>query len=161
MQLVLSWPIRLLVIAVLIISLLVDGAGYVYRIANHYPLTGNVPGLPPNLGGWQLYFHRGLDLAGGTHIDYQLTNFPAGQNRADVQQRTIQVINKRANPLSVSEPEIRGAGSNYDRITVDLAGDNAEQAQKTLGAASKLVHTNWVPDTKITDRPQAGYKPAL
>src|SRR5690348_18454793 len=115
MQLVLSWPIRLFVVAVLIFSLFVDGAGFVYRIANHYPLTGNVPGLPPNFGGLQLYFHKGLDLAGGTHIDYQLKNFPAGQSRADVQQRAIQVINKRVNALGVSEPEIRGGGSNYDR----------------------------------------------
>ena len=161
MQLVLSWPIRLFIIAVLAFSLFVDGAGYIYRIANHYPLTGNVPGLPPNFGGWQLYIHRGLDLAGGTHIDYQLTNFPAGQSRADVQQRTIQVINKRVNALNVSEPEIRGAGSNYDRITVDLAGVTADQAQKTIGAISKLVYTKWVADDKVTSGPQPGYKPAF
>jgi preprotein translocase subunit SecD len=160
-QLVLSWPIRLFVVAVLIFSIFVDGAGYVYRIANHDPLTGNVQGLPPNFGGWQLYFHKGLDLAGGTHIDYQLTNFPAGQSRAQVQQRTIQVINKRVNALNVSEPEIRGAGSNYDRITVDLAGVNAAQAQKTIGAVSKLVYTKWVPDSKVTGGPQPGYKPAF
>jgi preprotein translocase subunit SecD len=160
-QLVLSWPVRLFIIAVLAFALFVDGAGYIYRIANHYPLTGNVPGLPPNFGGWQLYIHRGLDLAGGTHIDYQLTNFPAGQSRADVQQRTIQVINKRVNALNVSEPEIRGAGSNYDRITVDLAGVTADQAQKTIGAISKLVYTKWVPDDKVTSGPQPGYKPAF
>src|SRR2546427_11532365 len=125
MQLVLSWPIRLLVVGVLVFSLFVDGAGYVYRIANHYALTGNAPGLPPNFGGWQLFFHRGLDLAGGTHIDYQLTNFPAGQNRPHVQQKTIQVIKKRVHALNVNEPEIRRAGSNYDRNTVALAGLNA------------------------------------
>ena len=161
MQLVLAWPVRLFVVAVLIFSLFVDGAGYVYRIANHLPLNGNVAGLPPNFGGWQLFFHKGLDLAGGTHIDYQLTNFPAGQSRADVQQRTIQVINKRVNALGVSEPEIRGAGSNYDRITVDLAGVNADQAQKTIGAVSKLVYTKWVPDSTVTGGPQPGYKPVL
>jgi len=120
-----------------------------------------VEGLPPNFGGWQLYFHRGLDLAGGTHIDYELTNFPAGQSRADVQQRTIQVINRRVNALNVSEPEIRGAGSNNDRITVDLAGVNAAQAQKTIGAVSKLVYTKWVPDAKVTAGPEPGFKPAL
>ncbi len=161
MQLVLSWPVRLLIIGILAFSLFVDGAGYIYRIANHYPPTGNVPGLPPNIGGWQLYIHRGLDLAGGTHIDYLMTNFPAGQNRCDVQQRTIQVINKRVNALNVSEPEIRGAGSNCDRITVDLAGVTADQAQKTIGAISKLVYTTWVPDTKVTNGPEAGYKPAF
>ena len=161
MQLVLSWPVRLFIIAVLAFSIFVDGAGYIYRIANHYPLTGNVPGLPPNFGGWQLYIHRGLDLAGGTYIDYQLTNFPPGQSRADVQQRTIQVINKRVNSLGVSEPEIRGAGSNFDRITVDLAGVTAGQAQKTIGAVSKLVYTKWVADTNVTNGPEPGYKPAF
>ena len=161
MHIVLSGPIRLIVVAVLIFSLFIDGAGYVYRIANHLPLTGDVAGLPPNFGSWQLYFHKGLDLAGGTHIDYQLTNFPAGQNRSEVQQRTIAVINKRVNALGVNEPEIRGAGTNYDRITVDLAGVTAAQAQRTIGAVSKLVYTKWVPDPKVTGGPQPGYKPAL
>jgi preprotein translocase subunit SecD len=159
-QLVLSWPVRLIIVAILLFSLFVDGAGYVYRIANHYPLTGNVPGLPPNIGGWQLYIHRGLDLAGGTHIDYQLTNFPAGQSRADVQQRTINVIAKRVNALGVSEPEIRGAGNN-DRITVDLAGVTADQAQKTIGAVSRLIYTKWVKDATVTGGPHPGYKPAF
>jgi preprotein translocase subunit SecD len=160
-QLVLSWPVRLFIIGVLVFSLFVDGAGYIYRIANHYPLTGNVPGLPPNFGGLQLYIHKGLDLAGGTHIDYQLTNFPTGQSRSDVQQRTIQVINKRVNSLGVSEPQIRGAGNNNDRITVDLAGVTAQQAQKTIGAISKLIYTKWVADSKVTNGPEPGYKPAF
>src|SRR5260370_3232807 len=161
MQLVLSWPIRLFVVAVLVFSLFVDGAGYVYRIANHYPLTGNVPGLPPNFGGWQLYFHKGLDLAGGTHIDYQLTNFPVGQSRGDVLQKTITVISKRVNSLGVSEPEIRGAGSNSDRITVDLAGVTADQAQKVIGAVNRLDYTKWVAHPKGTGGPEPGYKPAF
>ncbi len=161
MQLVLSWPVRLFVVGVLIVSLFVDGAGYVYRIANHLPLTGYVQGLPPNFGGWQLYFHKGLDLAGGTHIDYQLMNCPGGQCTSDIQQRTIAVINKRVNSLGVSEPEIRGAGSHFDRITVDLAGVNAAEAQKTIGAVSKLVYTKWVPDAKVTGGPEPGYKPQL
>jgi preprotein translocase subunit SecD len=142
-------------------SLFVDGAGYIYRIVNHYPLTGSVPGLPPNFGGWQIYIHKGLDLSGGTHIDYQLINFPAGQSRADVQQRTITVILKRVNALGVSEPEVRGAGSNNDRITVDLAGVTAQQAQKTIGSVTKLVYTKWVKDAKVTGGTVPGYKPQL
>jgi len=160
-QLVLSWPVRLLVVGILLFSLFVDGAGYVYRIVNHYPLTGNVPGLPPNFGGWPLYIHKGLDLSGGTQIEYLLTNFPPGQSRADVQQRTISVIAKRVNSLGVSEPEIRGAGNNNDRIVVDLAGVTAAQAQQSIGAVSKLVYTKWVPDPKVTGGPQPGYKPAF
>lgn len=161
MQFVLSWPVRLFIIGVLIFSIFVDGAGYVYRFVNHYPMTGNVPGLPPNYGGWQLFFHKGLDLAGGTHIDYEMTNCPGGQCTSDVQQRTISVINKRVNSLGVSEPEIRGAGTHFDRITVDLAGVNAADAQKTIGAVSKLVYTKWVPDAKVTNGPEPGYKPEL
>lgn len=163
MQLVLSLPVRLFIIAVLVFSLFVDGAGFVYRVVNHYSLNPsvNVPGLPPNFGGWQLYIHKGLDLQGGTHIDYQLTNFPAGQSRSDVQQRTIAVINKRVNSLGVSEPEIRGAGSNFDRITVDLAGVTAAEAQKTIGAVNRLVYTKWVPDAKVTNGPEPGYRPEL
>jgi len=151
----------LIVVAILLFSLFVDGAGYVYRIVNHYPLTGAVPGLPPNFGGWQVYIHKGLDLSGGTHIDYKLTNFPAGQARSDVQQRTISVILKRVNALGVSEPEVRGAGTNNDRITVDLAGVTAEQAQKTIGSITKLVYTKWVKDDKVTAGPEPGYKPEL
>ncbi|TME09120.1 MAG: protein translocase subunit SecD, partial [Chloroflexi bacterium] len=111
--------------------------------------------------GWQLYIHKGLDLAGGTHIDYQLTGFPPGQSRSAVQQRTIDVINKRVNALGVSEPEIRGAGSNNDRITVDLAGVSADQAQKAIGRVTKLVYTKWVADSKVTNGPEPGYKPAF
>ena len=161
MQLVLSWPVRLLVVAILMFALFIDGAGYIYRIVNHYPLTGSVPGLPPNFGGWQIYIHKGLDLSGGTHIDYQLTNFPPGQSRSDVQQKTIAVILKRVNALGVSEPEVRGAGNNNDRITVDLAGVTAEQAQKTIGAITKLVYTKWVPDAKVSGGLINQYKPQL
>ena len=161
MQLVLSWPVRLIVIGILMFSLFVDGAGYIYRIVNHYPLQGAVPGLPPNFGSWQIYIHKGLDLSGGTHIDYQLTNFPASQSRSDVQQRTISVILKRVNALGVSEPEVRGAGTSNDRITVDLAGVTAEQAQKTIGSITKLVYTKWVKDDKVTAGQMPGYKPAL
>jgi protein-export membrane protein SecD len=38
---------------------------------------------------------------------------------------------------------------------------NAAQAQKTIGAVSKLVYTKWVPDPKVTTGPEPGYKPAF
>ncbi len=160
MQLILSWPVRLLIVGVLIFSLAIDGAAYVYRFVNHVPLSQPLTEAP-NYFGWQLYMHKGLDLAGGTHIDYQLTGFPSGQSRADVQQRTIDVIQKRVNALGVSEPEIRGAGSSNDRITVDLAGVTADQAEKAIGRITKLVYTKWVADPKVTGGPFPGYKPAL
>ena len=159
MQLVLSWPVRVLVIIVLILSLVIDGAGYIYRFTNKYPASGPVPGLPPSIAGVPLYIHRGLDLAGGTHIEYQMSNFPPNQRHGDVQQRTIDVINKRINALGVSEPEVRGAAG--DRITVDLAGVTADQAQKTIGRVTKLVYTKWVKDANSKGGPHPGYRPAF
>jgi preprotein translocase subunit SecD len=152
------------VIGVLIFSLFVDGAGYVYRVVNHYPLTGSVPGLPPNFNGWQLYTHYGLDLKGGTDIQLQLTDFPPGQDRASVQSRFIDVIQKRVNALGVSEPTVQpGGGGNHDRVEVQLPGVGAPQALQLLGRRDKLVVTKWVPDPSMTNTalPFPGYKPQI
>jgi preprotein translocase subunit SecD len=161
LQLVLSWPVRIIVVGLLLFSLFVDGAGYVYRVVNHYPLTGSVPGLPPNLGGWQLYFHKGLDLAGGTEMQLQMSNFPPGQDRASVQQREIAIIQKRVNALGVSEPVVQAAGGNNDRIDVQLAGVSADQAQAQIGRTAQLVTTVWVKDASVTNGPYPGYKPKI
>ena len=161
MQLVLSWPVRIIVIGLLLFSLFVDGAGYVYRVANHYSLTGSVPGLPPNIGGWQLYFHRGLDLAGGTEMQLQMKDFPPGQDRASVQQREISIIEKRVNSLGVSEPVVQAAGGNNDRIDVQLPSVSADRAQAQIGRRDKLVTTIWVKDASITNGPYPGYKPKI
>jgi preprotein translocase subunit SecD len=161
LQLVLSWPIRIIVLGVLLFSLLVDGSGYVYRFVNHLPMTGNVSGLPPNIGGWQLYFHKGLDLQGGTQLTLQMGNFPPGQDRAAVQQRTIDILQKRVNALGTTEPLVQASGSNHDRIDVQLAGVTASQAQQVIGKRDQLVITTWVPDSSITNGPNPGYRPQM
>jgi preprotein translocase subunit SecD len=161
LQLVLSWPVRIIVIGLLLFSLFVDGAGYVYRFVNHYPATGNVAGLPPNFGGWQLFVHKGLDLAGGSQLTLQMGNFPPGQDRATVQQRTIDIIQKRVNALGVSEPIVQAAGSNHDRIEVQLAGVSVDQANRVIGRRDQLVITTWVKDASITNGPFPGYKPQM
>jgi protein-export membrane protein SecD len=161
LQLVLSWPIRIIVIGLLLFSLFVDGAGYVYRVVNHYPLTGSAPGLPPNIGSWQLYFHKGLDLAGGTEMQLQMSNFPPGQDRASVQQREIAILQKRVNALGVSEPVVQAAGGNHDRIDVQLAGVPADQAAQTIGRTNQLITTTWVKDASVTNGPWPGYKPQI
>src|SRR5919201_532910 len=133
MQLVLSWPVRVIVIGLLIFALFVDGAGYWYRLVNHYPLTGSVPGLPPNFGGWQLYIHKGLDLSGGTYIEYQMVDIPRGRSASDLQAQEIAVIKKRIDQLGVNEPVVVPEGN--DRIIVELAGvvnacpDGSQNAQ--------------------------------
>jgi preprotein translocase subunit SecD len=146
-------------IGLLIFALVVDGAGYIYRAVNHYPMTGSVPGLPPNLAGWQLYIHRGLDLSGGTYLQYQMTDFPPGQDRASVMQREIDIIQHRVNTLGVSEPVVRSVGNNNDRIEVQLAGVSAQQANAVIGKPAQLVITKWVPDSTITNGPWPGYRP--
>src|ERR671935_1455963 len=132
MQLVLAWPVRVIVIAILLFSLMVDGAGYIYRFVNHYPLTDgkNVP-MPPNLFGMQLFIHKGLDLAGGTHMELQLIDIPSGKNVSQVQSTAVDVIRRRVNALGTSEPVVQPEGS--DRIIVELAGVNAARAQEVIG----------------------------
>ena len=161
MQLVLSWPIRFLVVGLLLFSLFVDGSGYVYRFVNHLPMSGPVAGLPPNFGGWQLYFHKGLDLSGGTQLTLQMGNFPAGQDKAVVQQRTIDILQKRVNALGTTEPIVQAAGNGHDRIDVQLAGVSAAQAEQVIGHRDQLVITTWAPDSSITNGPFPGYKPQM
>jgi preprotein translocase subunit SecD len=161
LQLVLSWPIRIIVVGLLLFSLFVDGSGYVYRFVNHLPMTGNVAGLPPNFGGWQLYFHKGLDLSGGTQLTLQMGNFPPGQDRANVQQRTIDILQKRVNALGTTEPLVQASGSNHDRIDVQLAGVSASQAAQVIGRRDQLVITTWAPDSSVTGGPFPGYRPRM
>src|SRR5438105_9368284 len=158
MQLVLSWPVRVIVLALLVLSLVVDGAGYIYRLQNHCPLTGYCAGMPPNLLGTQLYIHRGLDISGGTRMILQLTDIPPGRSPSDIQQKAITVIGNRVNSLGVSEPQISGQGT--DRIEVDLAGVSAARAQEVIGRTDRLVLTKWVKDARApAGSPEPGYKP--
>src|SRR5437660_11479138 len=137
MQLVLSWPVRVIVLALLVLSLVVDGAGYIYRLQNHCPLTGYCAGMPPNLLGTQLYIHRGLDISGGTRMVLQLTDIPPGRDKSQIQREAIQVVERRVNALGVSEPSVSAQGS--DRIEVDLAGVSAARAQQVVRRTDRLV----------------------
>ncbi|HEY8642050.1 MAG TPA: protein translocase subunit SecD [Candidatus Dormibacteraeota bacterium] len=163
MQLVLSWPVRILVVALLAFSIFVDGAGYWYRIINHYPLTGYVADMPPHFGDWQLYIHKGLDIQGGTHMELRLKDLPPGRTASDVQAEEIAIIDRRINSLGVNEPLVAPLGN--DRIVVELAGVPASKAQDVLGRTGKLVTTSWVPDPNSTfNGPQgitAGFKPQI
>ena len=151
--------IRFPVIILVLFAIFVDGAGWWYRIANHYPLTGNVPGLPPSFNGWQLYIHKGLDLSGGSRLLLQMKNVPPGDNPSDVQARTIEVLSKRIDALGVNEPVIQPSGK--DRIIVELAGVPAARAQEVVGKTARLVTTTWVPDASITNGPYPGYRPQI
>jgi len=160
-QLVLSWPVRVLLIGLILFSVFVDGAGYIYRAVNHLPLTGHVDPatMPPEFNGWQLYIHRGLDLQGGSHLELQLTDIPAGRNKADVQAVAVSVFQKRLNGIGVNEPLVQPEGQ--DRIVVELAGIPANRAQEVIGKTAHLDFVKWVKDDKAPAVGQApgGYKP--
>jgi preprotein translocase subunit SecD len=146
LQLVLGWPVRILVIALLLLSLVVNGAG-------------KVSWLPSQIAGVQLYLHKGLDLSGGTDLIFQMEDMPPGQSPTDVQQRTIDIIEKRINALGVSEPVVTAQGN--DRIEVQLAGVPASKAQSVIGQTARLVATTWVKDPSVTNGPYPGWKPQL
>jgi preprotein translocase subunit SecD len=167
-QLVLGWPVRVLVIALMVASLFVDTAGYIYRASNHLPLTGQVdPSLmPPSFNWWpfnngQIYIHQGLDLQGGSHLELQLIDIPPGRTKTDIQTAAVQVFQRRLNNFGVSEPLVQAEGQ--DRVVVELAGVSAARAQEIIGKTAHLDFVTWVADpnaTAIGEAP-AGYKPKL
>jgi protein-export membrane protein SecD len=160
LQLVLGWPVRLLVIGLLIFSLVVDGAAYIYRLQNHIPLNQPLPpGTNPQLFGASVYVHRGLDLSGGSDLLLQLKDFPSGRSRSEVQQQAIEVISKRINSIGVNEPQVNAVGS--DKIEVQLANVPASKAQQVIGRTARLVATGWVPDSSVKGGPHPGYKPKI
>jgi len=165
-QLVLGWPVRVVLIALVIFSLFVDAAGYIYREVNHLPLTGQVDPavMPPNFSWWpfnngNIYIHQGLDLQGGSHLELQLTDIPPGRSKADVQATAVQVFQRRLNSLGVNEPLVQPSGT--DRIVVELAGVTSARAISVIGKTAHLDFVTWVPDAKSTANGQAeaGYKP--
>jgi len=160
LQLVLGWPVRLLVIGLLIFSLVVDGAAYIYRLQNHIPLNEPLPkGQNPQLLGSDVYVHRGLDLSGGSDLRLRLSNFPPGRAKADVLSQSVDVIQKRINSLGVNEPQVNTVGS--DQIEVQLANVSASKAQEVIGQTARLITTTWVKDPSIAVGPNVGYKPQI
>ncbi|MGH7922070.1 MAG: protein translocase subunit SecD [Candidatus Dormibacteraceae bacterium] len=159
MRLVLSWPVRVIVVALLLFTIFVDGAGYWYRIIHHDPLTGNVSGMPPSFFGQQLFIHKGLDLSGGSDLLFKMSDFPNGMSKTEAQQLTIGVIQTRVDQLGVTSPSITAVGD--DEIDVQLAGVNAAQAAAQIGNTARLVTATWVADKSITKGPFPGYKPQI
>jgi preprotein translocase subunit SecD len=155
-------------IALVIFSLFVDAAGYIYREVNHLPLTGQVDPtvMPPNFSWWpfnngSIYIHQGLDLQGGSHLELQLTDIPPGRSKADVQATAVQVFQKRLNSLGVNEPLVQPSGT--DRIVVELAGVTSARAIAVIGKTAHLDFVTWVPDASAiaVGQAPAGYKPKL
>lgn len=81
----------------------------------------------------------GLDLQGGFEILYEVEPVDEGETvDRSVLVNTVDALNKRANVLGVSEPNIQIEGD--DRIRVQLAGvDNQNKAREILSTQAQLT----------------------
>ena len=88
----------------------------------------------------------GLDLVGGAHLLLQLNPTPAVPRiTPEIQQETIDTIDRRINGLGVAEPQIAKVGG--DRISVDLPHvTRPEQAEQAIKQAAVLEYKIVPPD---------------
>ncbi len=113
-----SW----LVVLIAVLAVFVD-------IPKHqFSFPFNCPGICLRIGDFQINqeikTHLGLDLQGGTQLilRLQFEKLPPGSNatQAELQNLSINVIERRINAIGVSEPVIQGLGS--DKILLELPG---------------------------------------
>ncbi len=85
-----------------------------------------------------LKFRLGLDLQGGTHLEYQADlSQVKGQDRNAAMEGVRDVIERRVNAFGVSEPLVQL--SKNDRLVVELAGiKDVNQAIKMIGETPLL-----------------------
>lgn len=88
----------------------------------------------------QQKIHLGLDLEGGVHLLLQLKpTAEVKQITPEIQNDTIQVIDRRINGLGVAEPQISKVGT--DRVSVDLPQvKNPEAAELALKQVAVLEY---------------------
>lgn len=94
-----------------------------------------------NLGSYDKPFVLGLDLQGGTHLEYEAdVSRVADTDRKEALNGVRDVIERRVNTLGVSEPLVQTtqAGDSW-RVTVELAGiRDVNQAIKLIGETPRL-----------------------
>src|SRR4051812_28225426 len=79
----------------------------------------------------------GLDLAGGTHIIVEVNKEKLEKEaQKDVMDRSLEILRNRVDQYGLSEPLITRSGDN--RIVADLAGMDAEDARRLIGATALL-----------------------
>jgi preprotein translocase subunit SecD len=89
------------------------------------------------LTGQKVETKLGLDLQGGSKIEYQIQ--PVGDQTpgADAQRTIREIIERRVNNTGVSEPLVQTQGT--DRIVVELPGvANADDIRKLIGTTGRL-----------------------
>lgn len=89
----------------------------------------------------ELKIHKGLDLAGGTHLVYEAnTEGLSDTDKAQAMASLKNVIDRRINSLGVSEPTIQtGKVGDKDTLIVELPGvSDVEAAKNLIGQTAQL-----------------------
>jgi preprotein translocase subunit SecD len=89
----------------------------------------------------ELKIHKGLDLAGGTHLVYEAqTEGLSDADKAQAMTSLKNVIDRRINSLGVSEPTIQtGKIGDKDTLIIELPGvSDVEAAKNLIGQTAQL-----------------------
>lgn len=96
----------------------------------------------PNLFGRVLTVHEGLDLKGGTQLQYEVEYGNLAQtDRGQALSSLVNVIDRRVNSLGVTEPVIQTSKiQGNDSVLVELPGiQDVSQATGLIGKTAQLV----------------------
>lgn len=147
--------VRLWVVMLLIITLVLGAIDYPKYI-NHVIDLVNIKLKTQIPHVYNLPFHLGLDLQGGTHLVYEadVSKVPTDEIPSSVE-GVRDVIERRVNSLGVSEPiiQINQAGDKW-RVIVELAGiKDVKEAIEMIGKTPLLEfkEQNTEPARALTD----------
>lgn len=133
------WASIILVIVLVVAAGIVDYAKPYNAFATRINEGGYLAGV--NLPIFEEYpFRLGLDLQGGTHLIYSanLSDIPEDE-RLSAMEGVRDVIERRVNAFGVAEPDIRIAGSDKNRLNIELAGiTDVNEAIQLIGETPLL-----------------------
>jgi protein-export membrane protein SecD len=132
--------VRLWVAIIILVMLVLGAIDYPARVdAGIDWVNGKLKTTFPRV--YNLPFHLGLDLQGGTHLVYEadVSKIPSGDIASSVD-GVRDVIERRVNSLGVAEPTIQiNQSSDHWRVIVELAGVNdVKDAIKLIGETPLL-----------------------
>lgn len=106
-----------------------------------YVVWPTAPDLKINSYSKELKIHKGLDLAGGTHLVYEADTTSLGdKDKASAMISLKNVIDRRINSLGVAEPVIQtGRIADKQTLIVELPGvSEVEKAKALIGQTAQL-----------------------
>jgi SecD/SecF fusion protein len=143
------------VVLIVLGALFVDTFSYTYRAATGKWFPAKLR-VPPHIGSYDIYLHKGLDLQGGTEVVVAICQgpdnppnsgcrrgLPPNGSLADAQKATITVLSQRVNALGVSESTVQAQGG--DQVLVQLPGVDIARAEQVIGKTAKLYFATAAP----------------